>query len=204
MERYRDAVANLRRLVAEAGHVAVLRTDLTGFDVMSHGGFATSIGSGGSLRHVIPYGQIRRAAKDGPAPSVLYGDLMSFHKGSTLHDRFANTRPPVCTCRACGSRALDTFLTRKDEIPAHQHSMCTWASWIADLLTQPTLADRAIWWRNRCAGAVTYADIVNTQLNQPGAFSAQQTLRAWAELPAWLSATRPVTRPQSRTQSRTR
>jgi hypothetical protein len=200
MERYKAAVANLRRVVAEAGDVAVLRTDLTGFDVMSHGAFATSIGSGGSLRHVIPFGQFARSNKQDPSPSVLFGELMSFHKGSTLHDRFANTRPPICACEACQRRAVDTFLAEEDTIAAHQHSMCTWASWISDLLSQPTLTDRATWWRNRCAGAVAHAESVNTQINQPDAFTAPETLRAWAELPSWLSATQPTTRPQSRTR----
>lgn len=195
MERYREAVANLRRVVAEAGDVAVLRTDLTGFDAMSHGAFATSIGSGGSLRHMIPFGKFARSNKPDPSPSVLFGELMSFHKGSTLYSKFADTRPPpACACQACQGRALDTFLAREDTVPAHQHSMCTWASWIDDLLTQPTLADRATWWRNRCVGAVAQAEIVNTQINQPDAFTAPKTLRAWAELPAWLSATQTTTR----------
>lgn len=199
MERYREAVANLRRLVAEAGDVAVLRTDLTGFDAMSHGAFAAAIGTGGSLRHMIPFGQFARSNKQDPSPSVLFGELMSFHKGSTLHDRFADAKPPVCACEACQGRALNTFLAKDDTVPAHQHSMCTWASWIGALLAQPTLADRATWWRNRCAAAVTHAEIVNIQINQPDAFTTPATLRAWAELPAWLSATQPTTR-RSRTR----
>lgn len=194
MERYQDAVANLRRVVAEAGDIAVLRTDLTGFDAVSHGAFATSIGSGGSLRHMIPFGQIRRSAKDDKSPSVLFGELMTFHKGSTLHDRFANDRAPICYCRPCQGRALDTFLDKEDAIPAHQHSLCTWAAWIPDLRDQHNLADRATWWRNRCAAAIESADVINGRINQPDAFTAPETLRAWAELPTWPSATRPVTR----------
>ncbi|SMD27629.1 hypothetical protein [Kibdelosporangium aridum] len=88
MDRYRDGVPNLRRVVAEAGDIAVFRTDLTGFDAMSQGAFATSIGSGGSLRHIIPFGQIRRSNNKDESPSVLYGDLMTFYKGSTLADKF--------------------------------------------------------------------------------------------------------------------
>lgn len=205
MERYRDAVANLRRLVAEAGDVAVFRTDLTGFDAMSHGAFATSIGSGGSLRHTVPAGELRRSAKDDESPSVLFGDLMSFHKGSTLYKKFANTRAPVCACAACRGRALDTFLAREHTVAAHQHSLCTWATWIPDLRAQRTLGDRATWWRNRCRDALANAEIVNVRINQPEAFTAPVTLRAWAELPAWLSATQPVTRrPRPPRRSRTR
>lgn len=203
MEQYKAAVANLRRLVAEAGHVAVFRTDLTGFDAMSHGAFATAIGSGSSLRHVVPFGQAPQFGKPGDdrSPSLLFGELMSFHRGSTLYDRFGNTRPPVCTCRACGpeGRALTTFLDTPDKVPAYRHTLCTWAPWITDLLAQPTLSDRAVWWRNRCRGAVTHAEIVNAQIEQPDAFTAPETLQAWAELPAWLSADQPATRRRSRT-----
>jgi hypothetical protein len=94
-------------------------------------------------------------------------DLLSFHKGSTLRRHFANTRPPVCRCRACEGRALDTFLGRQDRVAAHRHTLCTWSAWIPDLLAQPTLDDRATWWRNRCAGAVAHAEILNAQIQQP-------------------------------------
>jgi hypothetical protein len=194
MERYRAAVSNLRRVVAEAGDVAVLRTDLTGFDALSHGAFATSIGTGGSLRHIVPYGQHPHSSKRDPAPSVLFGELMTFYKGSTLHTKFADTRAPTCACAACQGRGINTFLGKDDAVLAHQHNMCTWASWIDALLAQPTLAHRASWWRNRCAGAVHHATIINTQINQPDAFTAPDALRAWAELPSWLSATQPTTR----------
>jgi hypothetical protein len=204
MKQYKAAVVNLRRLVAEAGDVAVFRTDLTGFDAMSHGAFATAIGSGSGLRHVVPFGQAPQIGKqdDDDSPSLLFGELMSFHRGSTLQDRFGNTRPPVCTCRACGpeGRALNTFLHNSDSVAAHQHTLCTWAPWITDLLAQPTLRDRAVWWRNRCIGAIMHADAFNTQIKQPGAFTAPETLQAWAELPAWLSADQPTTRRRSRTR----
>lgn len=189
-ERYKHAVANLRRLVAEAGDVAVLRTDLTGFDVVSHGAFAASIGSGGSLRHIVPTGQFARSSRPDKSPSVLFGELMSFHKGSKLQEKFANTRrPPTCDCAACQGRALDTFLAVEDRVAAHQHNMCTWTAWISDLITQSTLGDRATWWRNRCADAVAQAELVNSLINQPEAFTAPPTLRLWAELPSWLSVT---------------
>lgn len=204
MERYKDAVANLRRVIAEAGHVAVLRTDLTGFDAMSHGAFATSIGSGGSLRHTIPFGQTRRSAKNpDESPSVLFGDLMSFYKGSTLYEKYADSRAPVCDCAVCDGRALNTFVAREDKVAAHGHSLCAWAGWIPDLRTNRTMADRAAWWRNRCVDAVANAEIVNIRINQPDAFTPSETLRAWADLPTWLSAVQPVTRRPRTRRSRT-
>jgi hypothetical protein len=199
LDRYQAAVANLRRLVAEAGHVAVFRTDLTGFDALTHGAFAASIGTGGSLRHVIPFGEYRRARTMDQSPSVLFPDVMAFFKGSTLAQRFANARPPACSCSACQGRRLDTFLGRADAEAAHSHGVCTWIEWITDMLAQPTLADRAQWWRNRCAAAVAHHDNVNAQLDQPDAFKPPKALKAWADLPAWPSTTEPAPR-RSRTR----
>ncbi|MEV6427226.1 hypothetical protein [Nocardia sp. NPDC051463] len=185
MERYKAAVQNLRRLVAEADNVAVLRTDLTGFDVMSHGAYATSIGTGGSMRHMIPFGETPFAQQKDPSPSVLFEPLMSFHKGSTLAQRFANTPAPVCHCLSCQGQPIDRFLSRDDRFDAHRHSINAWASWANDLHKQPTLANRATWWKNRSRAAVAYAETVNVRINQPDAFQASKTLQAWAELPQW-------------------
>jgi hypothetical protein len=197
LDRYKAAVANLRRLVAEAGHIAVLRTDLNGFDVLCHGAFATSIGTGGSLRHITPFGEPPRSSNNNDrSPSVLYPDLMAFFRGSTLAKRFANARSPRCP--ACGDRSLDTFLGKKDSLAAHAHGVHTWSEWITDMVGQPTLVDRAIWWRNRCSGALAEYDAVNAHLDQPDGFEAPKALKAWAKLPAWPSPTEPASR-RSRT-----
>lgn len=198
LDRYKAAVANLRRLVAEAGHVAVLRTDLTGFDVLCHGAFATSIGTGGSLRHTTPFGEPPRSSNNkDQSPSVLYPDLMAFFRGRTLATRFANVPAPRCS--ACDDRALDTFLGKRDSLAAHAHGVHSWSEWIADMTDQLTLADRAIWWRNRCSGALAEYDVVNARLDQPGGFEAPKALRAWAKLPAWPLSTEPASR-RSRTR----
>jgi hypothetical protein len=184
-------VANLRRLVAEAGHVAILRTDLTGFDVLCHGAFATSIGTGGSLRHITPFGEPPRSSNNkDQSPSVLYADLMAFFRGSKLSTRFANVPAPRCS--ACDDRALDTFLGKRDSLAAHAHGIHTWSDWIADMRGQLTLADRAIWWRNRCNGALAEYDVVNARLDQPEGFEAPKALKAWANLPAWPPLTEPA------------
>jgi len=185
LERYKASVRNLRRLVGEAGHVAVLRTDLTGFDAVCHGAFAASIGTGGSLRHIIPFGQRRQAANRDQSPSVLHGDLMTFFKGTTLAKRFANHPAPTCNCPACGGRALDSFHGTDDSADAHAHGIYTWNLWVALIQEQPTLAARASWWQRRAAEAITHCDELNSQLGQDGAFTPPATLKAWAELPPW-------------------
>lgn len=189
LERYKAAAMNLRRLEAEAGHIAVLRTDLTGIDALCHGAFAASIGTGGSLRHIVPAGQPPRSGKNDPSPSVLYAPVMTFFKGSTLAERYANDPPPTCPCRTCHGRALDTFLSTDDSDAAHAHNILTWTEWVTVLRAQPTLADRAALWRRYCHDAVQQCEILNTALGQDGAFTAPTALAAWATLPAWPSAT---------------
>lgn len=191
-DRNKDAVANLRRLVAEAGHVAVFRTDLAAFDVMSHGAFAASIGTGGNLRHVVPYGQIRRASKkkddEEPdrSPSVLFPKLMSFHKGSLLQHRFSNVaQPPKCKCGSCRGRSLDTFLDKVDSMDAHAHGVHIWNRWSDEMRSNRTLGERAQWWKELCRNAVDHCTTVNVEIKQEGAFNAPSTLKVWAKLPAW-------------------
>lgn len=109
LDNVKEAVANLRRLCTEAGHVAVLRTDFAAFDVAAHGGFAASIGTGGRLRHIIPPDEAPFSPRpQDQSPSVLVPDLIHFFKGSTLAKRYANFSAPACSCAACGGRRIDT------------------------------------------------------------------------------------------------
>lgn len=189
LKRYKPAALNLRRLVAEAGHVAVLKTDLTALDVLCHGAFAASIGTGGSLRHIVPVGQFPHSGKRDPSPSVLFGELMAYFKGSTLAERFANDPPPICLCASCGGRALDTFRSKDDTEAAHLHGILTWSEWAIVLRGRPTLADRAAWWQRCCQAAVQQHDVLNAALGQDEAFTPPTALEAWATLPAWLPTT---------------
>jgi hypothetical protein len=185
VERFnpRTTVINLRRLFGEAGDLALLRTDLTGFDALCHGAFAASIGTGGSLRHVIPIGQFARSAdtKD-QSPSVLYGAVMRFYRGSTIAKRYANDVPP--TCADCDGRPLDTFLAKTDTAAAHLHGLHTWSRWAEQMRQHDSLAARTIWWRNLCRLAVTEAAAINAQLEQDDAFVPSDTISIWADLPA--------------------
>lgn len=201
-EKYKAAFANLRRLVAEGGHVAVFRTDLTAFDVMCHGAFAASIGTGGSLRHVIPFGQKPRS-KDGKkkeppdlSPSVLLPELMTFYKGSLLADRLSNApKPFVCDCASCNGRALSTFIDKTHSEAAHAHGVHVWSSWLTEMRAQRVLSERADWWQERCATAIKQADVVNAEIEQFAAFEPKPPLKAWANLPAWFTAPAPQQSP---------
>lgn len=202
-EKYKAAFANLRRLVAEGGHVAVFRTDLTAFDAMCHGAFAASIGTGGSLRHIVPFGRkpqsSKKDKKEPPdlSPSVLLPELMTFYKGSLLADRLSNApKPFVCDCASCNGRDLGTFIDKTHSEAAHAHGVHIWSAWLTDMRAQRVLSERAEWWQERCANAIKQVDVVNAEIEQFGAFEPKAPLKAWANLPAWFTAPAPQ---QSRT-----
>jgi hypothetical protein len=189
MERYKTekTVKNLRRLCGEAGDLAHLRTDLTGFDALCHGAFTASIGTGGSQRHIVPVGQRRRSGNvDDQSPSVLYGDLMTFYRGSKIAQRFANHVAP--SCADCNGLRLDGFLGKSESTAAHLHGIHTWSLWADQMRAQATLGDRATWWRNKCRLAKVESDAVNLRIGQDGAFAPSGTVIAWSELPPWATA----------------
>jgi hypothetical protein len=182
LDNVREAVANVRRLCAEAGPVGVFRTDFEGFDACAHGAFSASVGTGGALRHIIPPGEPARSviSKD-KSPSVLVPDLIHYFKGSTLARRYANVTAPGCGCAACGGRKIDTFLGQGDSTAAHLHNVRTWMDWLPDLFDSATPADRTRWWQGRCRAAVDNHEIYNSQLGLRKAFKPPRALTIWAE-----------------------
>ena len=182
LDNVKEAVASVRRLCAEGGSVAVLRTDFEGFDASAHGAFSASIGTGGTLRHIIPPNETARSivTKD-QSPSVLVPDLIHYFKGTTLAKRYANAPAPACPCAVCNGRRIDTFLGRGDSTAAHLHNIRLWMEWLPDLLGNETIADRAQWWQGRCEAAVTNHDIYNAQLGLRNAFKPPRALTIWAE-----------------------
>jgi hypothetical protein len=182
LDNVEEAVDNLRRVRAEAGDVALFSTDFAAFDFAAHGGFAASIGTGGSLRHIIPPDEAPESIRQrDQSPSVLFPDLIHFFKGSTLARRFANFPAPRCSCRACNGRRIDTFLGRADSAAAHLHNICVWMEWLPDLFGHAVIADRIRWWQGRCEAAVLNHEVYNQQLGLRNAFQPTRALTIWAK-----------------------
>ena len=181
LDNVAEAAPNLRRLCREVRHLAVLRTDFAAFDVTAHGAFAASLGTGGSLRHIIrPDEKAFSPRPDDPSPTVLVPDLMHFYKGSTLATLYANRSAPRCLCKVCHGRHIDTFIGADDRADAHLHSIQAWMEWLPDHFDDPTVPGRAALWQARCKAAVGNHDIYNTQLRVRNAFKPTNPLRIWA------------------------
>ena len=182
LDNVKEAVASVRRLCAEAGPVAVFRTDFEAFDACASGAFSASIGTGGTLRHIIPPDEAARSiVQSDRSPSVLVPDLIHFFKGSTLAKRYANATAPRCVCAVCRGRRIDTFLSQSDSAAAHLHNVRIWMEWLPDLFDSDTIADRAQWWQGRCDAALANHDVYNVQLGLRNAFQPPHALTTWAE-----------------------
>ncbi|MEV0307180.1 hypothetical protein [Nonomuraea fuscirosea] len=186
LQQFAAAPQQLRELLADVPGTGLWRTDLAGFDALAHGAGFVGIGAGGSLRHLVPAGERAETSGGGPNyPSVLIPELLRFSSAKFVADLYANTDPPRCACSQCEGRPLDDFLglTNPVKAAAHAHNSATWNAWLPELLEQPTLADRQIWWRARCRQAVNAHTLENIRIKQPNRLKPPKSLEKWASLP---------------------
>jgi hypothetical protein len=201
LDQSKRIIPNLRELAATIPLMPA-RTDFNGFDLTAHGAFAAAIGTGGSLRHAVsplekPLAFRRKGQAPDPAPSVLVPELVSWFKGSKIA-RLFGARPqivPRCHCPVCQGQRLDRFLKREDQDDAIAHGVAVWSRWAADLLDQPTVRDRAVYWRNLCCGAVATHAVFRSQLKilDERTLQPQGPLGVWAAQPAWPAESTPAT-----------
>lgn len=197
LARFKSAVSNLRRLVADVPHLALMRSDIAAFGAFAHGAEFSAFGMGSSQRHIVPPGQ---PAERFPTetPSVLYSDLMHFFLGETIVRRFENAdRVPTCACRTCAGQGLDRFISRGTENEAIAHNVRNLMQWARDLTAIPAGADRTAWWQQQCTAAVNRYPVLNTELRQPDAFKVPPQLQRWAAAPSGQGAALNVPAPQA-------
>jgi hypothetical protein len=188
LKKFNAAPANLRDLLQEVPGIGLWRTDLAGFDAMAHGGSFAAIGAGGSLRHLVPAGERPESSNPFPHfPTVLVPELLRFSKADSLANAYDEAPPPPCPCPLHRGRPLpvDSFYELTDVIRAatHEHNAALWNSWLPGLFENHQLAERQVWWRNRCKAAVDAHLAENARIQQPGRFKLPAALRQWASLP---------------------
>jgi hypothetical protein len=186
LDHSRDIIPNLREL---AGRVPLMpiRTDFNGFDLLGQGAVCTAIGTGGAVRHTVDPAEKDRSFNPGPAPSVLWPELLTYFKGNTIAE-FFGARPklaPACGCPLCHGRLLTRFLRREHQNEAIAHGVACWSPLAAQLLSEPTVRGRAERWQLLCGDAVAHHQVVLDQLNRLDGLSPQPSLKRWAVLPAW-------------------
>jgi hypothetical protein len=182
----RHIIPNLRDLAARVALIPI-RTDFNGLDLVGHGAIAAAIGTGGSVRHTVDPTETCRAFSRDQSPSVLWPELATWFKGSKINELFGArpTLAPRCDCDACGGQRLTRFLRREHQNETIGHAVAVWSRWAADLLDARTIRDRAQYWQNLCTGAVASHAVFLAQLQLLDGLTPQDSLKRWAELPAW-------------------
>jgi hypothetical protein len=186
LDHSKDIIPNLRQLAARVPLIPV-RTDFNGLDLLAHGAVAAAIGTGGSVRHAVDPAEKGQAFNPGPAPSVLWPQLLTFFKGSSIAELFG-ARPqqaPSCPCAPCHGRMLTRFLSRDQQGEAIAHGVANWSPLATRLLSAPTVRDRADLWKAWCEDAVATHQAVLDALRLLEGLKPQTSLNRWAALPAW-------------------
>lgn len=182
----REIIPNLRSLAASVPLIA-MRTDFNGFDLVAHGAISAAIGTGGSTRHTVDPAQRPMSFVRNQSPSVLVPELASWFKGTRVAELFG-ARPsiaPRCFCAVCCGQKLDRFLKKEGQGEAIAHGVVVWSGWARDLLAQPTMHERAEYWKGLCTGAVYHHAVLGEQLQLLDGLRPQEPLKQWSALPAW-------------------
>ncbi|MEE2052269.1 hypothetical protein [Nocardiopsis tropica] len=181
--QFAKAVDHLLRVLKEVPNCALLRTDLAAFGALAHGAVFTSFGVTSSRRHIVPPGA---KAKTGPmsvsSPHVLFPELMSFHRGLVLADKFAADEPPTCHCSNCQYKGLDRFTDNKarHQYAAMAHNLEILQGWRDSLMALPHGRARQVWWYEACNRAKQYCEGLNAELQQKNAFKLCDQIKRWA------------------------
>jgi hypothetical protein len=114
---------------------------------------------------------------------------MSWWKGSKLAELFGakENLVPRCSCCVCAKQKLTRFQRRDQQNEAIAHGVEVWSGYVQQMLSAPTLRQRAEYWRNVCSSARNHHEIFATQLKRVKPIPVQRPLGMWAKLPAWPS-----------------
>jgi hypothetical protein len=185
LDQSKDIVPNLRKLASSVPLIPI-RTDFNALDLLGQGAICAAIGTGGSIRHAVDPAENDRSFNPGPAPSVLWRELLTFFKGNTIAESFgARERlAPTCGCAVCGGRRISRFLRREHQDDAIAHGVAVWQPIARQLLSSPTVGDRAASWKDQCAQAIIQHQAALDRLQRLDGLRLQPSLRQWATLPA--------------------
>ena len=186
LDQSKDIIPNLRKLAARVPLMPI-RTDFNGLDLLAHGAVCAGIGTGGTVRHIVDPAEKPRSFNPGPAPSVLWPELMTFFKGDKIAELFG-ARPnlaPRCDCRVCDSQRITRFLRREHQDEAIGHGVAVWSGRAGQLLSAATVRERAEYWKNLCGAAVAHHQLFLDLLKRLDGLKPQVSLQRWATLPVW-------------------
>lgn len=171
------AVSGLASLLAAVPNVMLLRADIAALGATAHGAVFGAIGTGTSVRHVVPPRKAAGGARTG-SPSVFWPELLDWKLAEFLLRLPAAVRP-YCHLSCCGGAPLDRFALLGSRADARRHNLVAIAHFATQLLSVRSSA-RAGAFKQACQAAAQQAARVETLASQP--FPVRPQLAAWAAL----------------------
>jgi hypothetical protein len=174
---HRGAVRGLATLASEAADLMILRCDMGALGAIAHGATVAAIGTGTSVRHVVPAG--RRAHGSGnPLPNVFVESLLDFRSLERLA-QLPDRLKPECALTCCGGAQLDRFLYKDDAPGVRIHNLHALAN-VADRILGSDDDARPSLWTEMAREAVVEAQRIHMEAGQP--FAVRRQIEAWAIL----------------------
>lgn len=147
--------AGYRKFFASVPAAIAWRADLAGFEAMSQGALAATIGELPSMRRgIVPGIGPRSSDRTDKSPAVLLPGMLRYARTSWMTRHwFASSAAPICQCRSCKGRTWDSFTgSDEDRLLAHLHNLEVVMSLVEDMSWQ-TAEGRKDWWRHLLAQA---------------------------------------------------
>ena len=171
------AVKGLVSLLAAVSNVILLRADLAAIGAIAHGAVLGAIGTGTSVRHVVPAGKAAGGARTG-SPSVFWLGLLDWKLAEFLLRLPAAVRP-YCHLACCRGAPLDRFALLGSRPDARRHNLVAIAHFATQMLAVAP-SGRAGAFKKACQAAAQEAARIETMAKQP--FPIRPQLAAWAAL----------------------
>jgi hypothetical protein len=174
---HRGAVRGLARLASSLSDLMVLRCDMGAIGAIAHGATVGAIGTGTSVRHVVPPGT--KAHGGGQAVSNVFVERLVDFRSPKKLSALPSRLKPTCRLTCCDGAPLDRFFYMGDDAGARVHNLHSLAR-VADQILSVDEARRPAAWKQMCIEAVASAQRIRMDSGQP--FEIRRQIAAWASL----------------------
>lgn len=171
------AVKGLVKVLNEVPDVALFRADVGALGAIAHGATAGAVGTGTSVRHVVPPDRPAGGGRTG-SPSVFCPELLDWRLASVLA-AFPRRSVPICHLTCCQGQSLARFIGPGGTEEARRHNLHA----VHDVARQILELDRTaqpVAFRNACRQALSALDRLELAVSTPQ--TPRPQLKAWASI----------------------
>lgn len=175
--RSKAAVSGLLTVLSTIPDVMMNRSDIAALGAIANGATVGAVGTGTSVRHIVPPGQEPGGARS-RMPSAFVLSLLCWKHPSVLL-RLPKRWTPTCNLSCCNGAPLDRFALTGTLAELRYHNLVSVAELAGHLLAVPANA-RSGWFKSICQNAAYEAAKIEANAGQP--FELNQQVIAWASV----------------------